>query len=178
MKTRFAGLALVLIVGGVLAPPAALPCSVKKVASPHELVRDADLIVRARAAGYAAEPKKQDGSGRFLPGTIRFEVLEVVKGAKPATGDLVLAGYLSESDDFNDRPVPYAFVRPEGRHGDCFASKYRSGAEHLLFIKSDAGRSRAAWAPLAPTNEQLKGEKDPWLLWVRDEVGRVSEEHE
>jgi hypothetical protein len=98
-------------------------------------------------------------------------VVEVLKGRTPSQ-ELILEGYLSDRDDFNDRPVPYDFVRPEGRHGDCFASSYRGGAEHLLLLRIFKGEARARWGPLAPTNEQVTGADDPWVNWVRAEVAR------
>jgi hypothetical protein len=38
-------------------------------------------------------------------------------------------------DDRNDRPVPYDFIRPGGRGGNCFALAYRPGAEYLLLLR-------------------------------------------
>jgi len=83
--------------------------------------------------------------------------------------DLILPGYLVDRDDFNDRPAPYTFVRPGGRAGSCFANPYRSGAQFLLFLKKTiAGELTVNWYALAPVNEQLHSDDDPWPLWVRE----------
>jgi hypothetical protein len=83
-------------------------------------------------------------------------------------------GELNQRDDPNDRPAPYGFVRPGGRHGNCFALGYRSGGEYLLLLRRTEHPSSAQpndltpyWSPLAPTNEQLfGGTSDPWFAWV------------
>jgi len=104
------------------------------------------------------------------PRPIRFTVLEVVKG-KQAGAQIALAGRLVDVDDYNDRPVPYNFVRPSGRRGSCFTQDYRREAEHLLFLEDDApGTYRVFGVPLSPVNEQLHGETDSWLEWVRREA--------
>jgi len=38
-----------------------------------------------------------------------------------AGGELILNGQLEDRDDYNDRGVPYEFVRPGGRKGNCYA---------------------------------------------------------
>src|SRR5688500_4721810 len=65
----------------------------------------------------------------------------------------------------NEGTVPYSFVRREGRHGNCFARQYRQGAEYLLFLNMTAAAPalHPYWAPLAPVNEQVVGEADPWV---------------
>jgi hypothetical protein len=73
-----------------------------------------------------------------------------------------------DSDDFNDRPVPYDWVRSSGTSGSCFAFDYREGAEYLLFLRSIGGVLTPYWAPLAPTNEQVTGPEDPWVIWTRN----------
>jgi len=135
-------------------------------------VREATVIVRARPSAYATEPKTSEEGERLARGVIRFDVLEVLKGHLP-NEEFTLSGYLANIDDFNDRPVPYDFVRPGGRHGNCFAESYRRDAEHLLFIIVRDGRNTAHWAALAPTNEQLTGNDDAWLTWVRKETEQL-----
>ena len=137
------GLALLAVPGPVWS------CTTTGIMPPLELVRTADLIVRARATGYAQAP-----SGRPAPfggpsTMVKFTVLEVLRGGD-APGSLQVAGILGERDDFNDRPVPYDFVRRGGRGGSCFATEYRDGAEFLLFLKKEKdgytpywGRARA-----------------------------------
>ena len=139
-------------------------CSVAGIAGPAELVQEADLIVRATAVGYI-DRQDVDDRGRRL---IRFDVLEVVKG--PTVQQLRIRGALSPDDDYNDRPAPYAFVRPYGRRGDCFASHYRQGGQFLLMLKPESGGYTPYWSPLAPVNEQLHSDRDPWIVWVRREV--------
>jgi hypothetical protein len=43
--------------------------------------------------------------------------------------------------------------------------KYRFGSRSTLRTKS--GSYTARWNPLEPLNEQVRGEDDPWLGWVR-----------
>jgi hypothetical protein len=94
----------------------------------------------------------------------------------PRRGDLnvVLPGYLMDSDDFNDQRPPYTFVRPGGRAGSCFANSYRSGGQFLLVLKeTKGGELTVNWYALGPMNEQLHSDHDPWLLWVREHAHRV-----
>jgi hypothetical protein len=102
---------------------------------------------------------------------VRFTVIETVKGQ--AIQELVLPGYLVSTDDFNDKPAPYLFVRPGGRAGSCFANSYRRDGQYLLFLKRPkAGEFTANWAALAPVNEQLRSSEDPWLIWVREQANK------
>jgi hypothetical protein len=109
---------------------------------------------------------------RFIePGDaeIEFRVEEILKGENvPST--ITLNGYLTERDDFNDRPVPYDFVRPGGRGGSCSAYEYRWGSEFLLFLKKADGKLTIRWYALAPTNEQLRSADDPWIVWVKEQL--------
>ncbi len=91
------------------------------------------MIVRVRAAEYATPALGERFRQGFRPGSVRFTVLETIKGTIVPTS-LVLSGVLTERNDFNDHEPPYRFVRPEGRHGNCFADAYRSQAEFLLFL--------------------------------------------
>ena len=138
--------------------------------SPQAVVSGAELIVRATASRYVKAP---EGNIRTLnePGDaeIEFNVEETLKGeAVPST--IILNGYLTERDDFNDRPVPYDFVRPGGRGGSCSAYEYKQGAEFLLFMKNVEGKLTIRWYALAPTNEQLHSADDPWIIWVREQL--------
>lgn len=122
--------------------------------SAHSLVASADAIVRATAVEFV------ENQG------VEFHVEEVLKGkAVPTT--FIFTGSLSQKDDFNDRPLPYDFVRPGGRGGACYAYEYKQGAQFLLFIKQQKDKLTPYWIPLAPTNEQLLSDNDPWLVWVR-----------
>jgi hypothetical protein len=101
--------------------------------------------------------------------TIRFKVLEVIRGGTQP--ELILPGYLTDTDDFNDQPPPYDFVRPGGRRGSCFANSYRLGSQFLLLLqKRQSGELTVNWYALGPVNEQLHSTNDPWLLWVQEQV--------
>jgi hypothetical protein len=110
---------------------------------------------------------------------IELIVLEVLKGAFPSRV-VTFNGHLEERDDPNDRPVPYDFVRRGGRAGNCYAMGYRQGAEYLLLLRraddshAQGDRLTPYWSPLTPANEQLFGPNDPWLEWVRDELGAAT----
>jgi hypothetical protein len=148
----------------------ASPCSViGGISSPAELVRAADVIVRATAVAYdgTAEEKYDD---HFLPQSrIRFKVHEVIRGPI-SRNEIVLVGFLVDKDDFSNDPVPRTFVRFAGRGGNCYADTYQRGGQFLLFLRrTSSGAYSARWSPLAPLNEQLLGEDDPWLNWVRAE---------
>lgn len=123
---------------------------------PEEMVAQADMIVRATAVA--------EGRGK-----VRFRVDEVVKG-RHSPPELVLPGSFDPHDDFNDQPVPYHFVREQGRYGSCYASLYREGAEYLLLLKLHSGDYTVNWYALGPTNEQLHSKDDPWIVWVRGQV--------
>ena len=148
-----------LLLGCALLSPAtrARACSAPPPASGHGLVASADVIVLATAVEFVA------GQG------VRFQVAEVLKGENVPTA-LVFQGSLGQRDDFNDRPVPYDFVRPGGRGGPCHAYEYKQGAEFLLLLKKRKAELTPYWAALAATNEQLRSADDPWLAWVRDHL--------
>lgn len=169
MKTRYAALTgLVLAVARV-----AEPCTIAGPVLPVEIVRGADAIVRAVAVEYARAPEDPTRWTTGEPDSlVRFRVVEAVKGREiPAS--IVLPGYLVNRDDFNDQKVPYAFVRPGGRAGSCFANSYRQSAEFLLMLKKRPdGSYFVNWYGLGPVNEQLRSASDPWLLWVREQVGK------
>ncbi len=148
------------------APGSIWACTPARMIGPEELVRTGDLVVRARAAGYVDKAEVDD---RRRP-LIRFDVLEVLRG--PAIEQLQIRGHLSPTDDYNDAPAPYTFVRPQGRHGDCFASMSRDGGEFLLVLKKHDAGYTPYWAALAAVNEQLRPDQDPWLVWVRQTIAK------
>jgi hypothetical protein len=138
-------------------------CSPRQRDTPHSLIARADGIYLVRAVRYTSTPQDAEAD-RLSPlptSTIQFQVLEVLKGAR--LGALVLPARVDGNDDFNDRPVPYDFVRPEGRHGNCYALSYGLGRQYLLFVKDGT----PYWSALGPTNEQVRGADDPWVRWVR-----------
>jgi hypothetical protein len=150
----------------------AYSCKTAKPVSNADMVREADVIVRASAENYAVPPKapiSQTGFDVDSGSRIHFRVLEVIKGKTVA--DVVLPGTLVDIDDFNDQPSPYALVRPDGRKGSCFATSYRSGGQFLLMLKErHDGGFTITWYPLAPVNEQLHSLSDPWLSWIRKQA--------
>ena len=138
------------------------------------MVNSAVLIVSATALKYAQAPKPDYRTTGQPDSTVEFHVEEVLKGnAVPDT--IILNGYLSDQDDFNDHPVPYSFVRMGGRRGSCFANTYKQGAQFLLFLGTKPeGTEGTEYTTdidaLAPVNEQLHSADDAWLVWVRDYV--------
>ena len=121
-------------------------------------VDSATRIVRLRATG-----------GDSAAHTVTFEPLEWLRGA-PNDAQLVLPGVLVDKDDYNPASVPYNRVRPSGLRGSCIAEQYRLGAQYLLLLRDGTRWSPVFWWPLGPVNEQLRGDDDPWLAWVRGRV--------
>ncbi len=126
----------------------------------------ADLIVRATAVKYVVPPDPNLRTTGEPKSTVEFKVVEVLKGKKEAT--VVLHGYLNDQDDFNEAEMPYRFVRPSGRSGSCFANTYKEGAQFLLFLKKTGDGYTPNISALGPTNEQLRGPDDEWLIWVKE----------
>jgi hypothetical protein len=127
----------------------------------------ADVIVRATAVRYVIAPDPDLRTTGEPESTIEFKVQEVLKGEN-LPESIVLHGYLSDRDDFNDVEVPYKFVRPNGRAGSCFANTYKEGAQFLLFLKKNGENFTPNISALGPTNEQLRGPDDAWLRWVKE----------
>jgi hypothetical protein len=161
-----------------LATPA-WPCSVPgPLPAAERLVRDAEVIVRVRVEGFSLTSR---GSG-VTPESrsqVKFSILDLLKGRLPSA-TIQFYGSLTDRDDRNDRPVPYDFIRPGGRGGNCYAVGYRPGAEYLLLLRSGGDPLYARpneltpyWTPLRPTNEQLfGGASDSWFLWVSENLRR------
>jgi len=135
-------------------------CSVVKLDSPSELMEQADSIYLVLARDFVQSP----AVGRHTAGTVRFSISETLKGAERT--ELRIPGFFTDADDPNDHPVPYEFVRPEGRHGNCYAESYRKGGMYLLFMRNGT----PYWSPLAPVNEQVTSESDSWVAWVRQHL--------
>jgi hypothetical protein len=135
------------------------------VGTPEAWVRDADIIIRARAAS-AVEPEGASALAPYDEKVVTFDVLEVLKGAPLFS--FTVRGLIIQEPDFNRWPVPYKSFRGAG--GACFARTYQLGGEYLLILKEVGGKLTPYWASSAATNEQLRGVDDPWLQWVRREV--------
>ena len=158
------------LLGAVVLTTQAFPCSIVGPISNVRLVHDADAIVLARAVEYSVPPADTGLITTGVPDSrVRFKVIESLRGG--ITSDVILPGYLSDTDDFNDQPPPYTFVRRNGRRGSCFANTYRAGGQFLLFLKkTPTGEQTVNWYALAPVNEQIHPISDAWLNWVRDQV--------
>lgn len=162
---------------GILAIGApAFPCSVAgPLRTPQVLVERAALVVHARVEGVADVAGASESAEAESPTRVRFRVLRILKGSFDGD-ELSFDGQVVAEDDWNDRPVPYDFVRPGGRRGNCFARDYKQGAEYLLLL-DEVGTETAGssgwspyWAALGPTNEQIAGSGDPWLAWVARQI--------
>jgi hypothetical protein len=139
------------------------------------MVEDAEVIVRVEVGEYVEEPKGEIRTlGEPSDATIKFKVKETLKGDS-VPSEIILNGYLSDRDDFNETKVPYNFVRPGGRGGSCSAYQYKKGAEFLLFLIKADEKYTVRWYALAPTNEQLHSSNDEWITWVRDYLKGLKE---
>jgi hypothetical protein len=143
-------------------------CSRSRAFTFNELFDNAEVIIRVTAVQYAKPPDNPKIMTSGEPdSTIQFKVEEVLRG-KDLPDNIVLNGYLSDRDDYNEMAVPYTFVRPNGRRGSCFANTYRQGAQFLLFLKKINKSYTSHISALGPTNEQIRPENDLWLQWVKD----------
>lgn len=136
----------------------------------REIVDSAHLIVLAQAVAPDQVPIPRGDSTTWWPG-VRFEILQTLRG--PVPEKLVLLGDTVSTDDYNPEPVPYRIVRRSGQRGNCFAWEYRVGARYLLLLHQQRGALTARWWPLAPLNEQVRDEADPWVQWVRQRIGNA-----
>ena len=139
--------------------------------SSHEaLVRNARVIVRARAERMMPTPGPQ---GAFaVSSQVQFRVLAVYKGTWEAdtlqfNGSLFAPLADVPTVGYNLKPLPYP---------GCYSTTYLAGREYLLLLGADEGLfSRMGeltpyWAPQQPTNMQLNGESDSWMVWVREQL--------
>lgn len=136
----------------------------------------AEYIVRATAVEYSQPPQNPDIRTTGVPDSkVTFKIEEMLKGDS-LTGSIVLNGYLSDKDDFNDHIVPYIFVRRGGRAGSCFANTYKQGAQFLLFMKRSDQVFTVNIDALAPVNEQLHTPDDPWMYYIKGLVEGLKEQ--
>lgn len=171
MKRVFPAITAIVLLGGLLLahPASSRACSRSEPFTHKELFDKAELIVRATAVKYAKPPTHPNPLPDFPNSTIEFKVEEKLWGKK-VPGKIILSGALNDTDDFNDVPVPYMFVRPLGRSGTCAASTYKEGAQFLLFLRKTKDGYTSYITELAPSNEQLRSDKDEWLIWVRNHL--------
>ncbi len=139
--------------------------------SAQRLISNAEIVLRATAVKYIREPKSNIGT---FPREIEFRIEQVLKGENMPPS-LILNGFLTDKDDYNDRPAPYDFVRKGGRGGSCYAGNYKRGAEFLLFLIEKDGKYWLQHNPLAPVNEQLRNKDDEWLIWVKNQLQTLKE---
>ena len=135
----------------------------------REFIDSASVIVRARAVSTLV-PASSSAGGDADP-RVTFEILERIR-EPDSLRRIVLRGIGVLNDDFNRDTVPYRMVRPAGQRGDCYAREYRLHAEYLLILGTRAGELTPHWKPLAPFNEQVRGQDDPWVMWVREAASR------
>lgn len=166
MTLRISLLVAWIIVGGV---ESAFACFAAPT-DPYTLVRNADVIVRVRASAVSDAP----GTSSTRMGAeslVHLSVLEQLKGE--ALFAIPVAGTLSDRPDVNDKPVPYGMVRRGGLGGGCYAHNYQQSGEYLLLLKKVDGKLTPYWAALSATNEQINGEHDPWVAWVRRQLDSI-----
>lgn len=193
-QRKWTAASVVMVALGVFsyAPDASGCTIISPKPTPAELVDRAALIVHVRAIGYctgstqacsqlphsvvsevhpegAPRPASRTTFGPVADGLIAFAVLRVMKGPSLPTV-IRIPGKMTDQDDFNDEPVPYSFVRRAGRHGSCFAYEYRANAEYVLFLRPGGDVMTPYWAPLAPMNEQVRPDGDPWIEWINRQL--------
>jgi hypothetical protein len=109
--------------------------------------------------------------------TVKFKIIETLKGEP--IDPLLIYGYLTDEDDYNEMPVPYTFIRPGGRGGTCYADSYKKGADFLLFLKKGKNNKLMLyWKGLAPINEQIRPTDDEWLHWVKKQLQTTQKKKE
>jgi hypothetical protein len=138
----------------------------------EQFVADANFIVIAKAIGYGKFDAESINVYGPHKSTVRFKVIEVLAGSSKVKS-IELIGALSDTDDFNDGSVPYQMVRPNGRHGGCYAYHYHADALYLLILKKQDGQLTPYWDPLKPSNEQIRSATDPWVGWVKAYLARI-----
>ena len=131
-------------------------CKVSKGAEAKEVVSEADLIVHIKVPNDEVVFNLERGYPE-----IRMTVLEVFKGSY-SKESIWVRGFTDQYEGPNEGEVPYKLVRRGGRHGNCYAFDYKKNGQFLLIMK----KGRVHWSPLAPTNEEVSGPNDPWVVWV------------
>lgn len=107
-----------LLVGCAAFPTASLPCTALADISSVQMVNAADAIVRATAVQYAVaqvDPLRTTG---VPESKVRFKVVETIRG--PVTSDVILPGYLLDSDESGELTVNWYGLGPvnERLHSD------------------------------------------------------------
>ena len=128
-----------------------------------QVIRESEAVVRARVVAW-------DASMRSDPGRVTLRVLEVLKGSYDRPF-VTVPGQIRDYRSDPARRPPYEQIDCVGRVpgcANCFAQSYKDGVEYLLLLKGGT----PYWAPLSPTNEEVSGPDDPWVVWVRRQLER------
>ena len=149
--------ALVASVGGV-----------REVCACTALLKPIDRVIRESETVVRAQVVASESPGRTDPGRITLRVLEVLKGSYDRPFVTVPGQIRDYRSDPGRRP-PYEQIDCVGRApgcAGCFAQSYKDGAQYLLLLKGGT----PYWAPLSPTNEEVSGPHDPWVVWVKRQL--------
>jgi len=145
-------------------------CSVGKLIQPTELVDNSNFIVRAKAINYTTSSNY--GNLSITDSKIRFRIREVLKNSdnRRVPRPIIINGYLTQKDNFNDAELPYLLGRSDEYNSLCFAYTYKQNAEYLLFLNDKNSPYDEMY--LAPVNEQLHlpTNTDPWYQWVKNQL--------
>jgi hypothetical protein len=158
---------LLLVIGLFGAARSAEACEVVVVRAGGvaDVVRAAEVIIRALPEEEVAEPGRQ--SVFRVATQVRFRVLEVLKG-RLESEQIHFNGVLSDGTSGQ----LFDFQRPRGTGPSCYALGYTRGSQYLLLLgRGDSVYSHPEdltpyWAPERPTNEWVDGATDPWVSWV------------
>ena len=119
-----------------------------------QVIRESEAVVRARVVGAG----------------VTLRVLEVLKGSYDRSF-VTVPGQIRDYRSDPARRPPYDQIDCVGRVpgcANCFAQSYKDGVEYLLLLKGGT----PYWAPLSPTNEEVSGPNDPWVVWVKRQLER------
>lgn len=148
-------------------------CDVPFIRPVQEIVARAEVIVRARAV--AEHNTAAPASSEISPSSrqVEFSIIAMLKGTLNDR-TMRVPGYLEDKDDWNP-DTRLTLPRP-GSTLTCHAVNYRRGADYLLLLGHTPQTNSLTpyWVPLARTNEQVRGDDDPWLLWVIRELGLLA----
>ena len=128
-----------------------------------QVIREAEVILLARAMEPAPWMRTSGG-------IVVLRALDVLKGSY----DRPFVSVIGQIGDYRTDPArrpPYEQIDCMGRVpgcANCFAQSYKDGVEYLLLLKGGT----PYWAPLSPTNEEVSGPNDPWVVWVKRQLER------
>lgn len=140
--------------------------------SPQSLINQSEAIVLAKLP--SGLPATEVGQRAIQT----FDCEKVIKGSPcDESSRIRLPAVVVDKDELMDnRDTPIRSAR-KSADAECGTYHYRSGAYYLLLLKK---RQEPGWGPytpytpyweaLAPTNEQVTGPSDPWVLWVETNV--------